>query len=280
MPYLLPACEHYGQIAVNKTGDRIAIWGDCKIMVWNFDRCSGDITGPKEYPTPAHWFYGGGVAFSNSGRYLYATDQVSLQRIDLEGPLGPLDTMRLSFNPYDPDGEDIRQVPGNSFHYLFLAPDGYIYGTVASRGRYFHLLKENDGAGIADIDFLPKGLPLPGINVRSIPHFPNFKLADMPESLCDTLGINMETNALDEIEIAELKLYPNPAQDQIRLFWQNDMEEQGFYQIFASTGALLLSGNLQGIGADGVDIHTIPPGLYAFQLNHKQGIHVTLFVKE
>ena len=273
---ILPDCEHFGQISVNPDGDRIAVWGDCKIVIWQFNRCSGTLGPPVEYPTPAHWFNGGGVAFSKSGRYLYATDQVSLQRIDLESTQAQLDTMRFSYNS---SSTDIRKVPGNSFHHLTLGPDGYIYGTVASRGRYFHVLKENDGLGIADLEFIPKGLQLPGINVRTIPHFPNFRLADMAGSLCDTLGINEEINATQVVDMEALKLYPNPVGEQIQLQWQDGNGSLGFYQIFNATGMQVLSGNLLGRQTEIVDIRVLLPGLYAIQINLKSGKYYARFIK-
>ncbi len=208
------ACEHHGQTSSSLDGSMIANWGDCKVTVLGFDRCAGLLGDPLELAAPAHWFAGGGVAFSPSGRYLYATSHNVLFRADLEYSTPKLDTMRFSY------GQGLYDVPGNTFHYLVNGPDGKIYGNIPSRARYFHALKNPEGTGIANINFVPQDVQLPVTNVRTLPHFPNYRLYDLSSSPCDTLGINTPLSAATEpkTEGSEgLKLFPNPAKDYLEV---------------------------------------------------------------
>ena len=209
-------CEHHGQTAIAPDGSKLANWGDCKMTVFDFDRCSGLFGATLEMAIPAHWFAGAGAAFSPSGRYLYATDHNVLLRADLESSHPKLDTMRFSY------GVGNYDVPGNTFHYLVNGFNGTIYGNIPSRAKFYHALKNPDGASIDDINFVPQSVSLPVTNVRTFPHFPNFRLYDLPGSACDTLGINAPVSATQEPDKeaeqqAFMWIYPNPAKDLLHI---------------------------------------------------------------
>lgn len=210
-------CEHHGQTAVSPDGSKVANWGDCKLTIFDFDRCSGQLSAPLEIAAaPAHWFAGGGLAFSPTGRYLYSTDHNVLYRTDLESSFPSMDTMRFSY------GFGNYTVPGNTFHTIVNGPGGAIYGAIPSRAKYLHVLSSPDEAGIDDIDFTPQGISLPVTNVRSLPCFPNYRLYDIPGSVCDTLGINAPVSDTHEPvkhgpQEPILRVFPNPANDLLHL---------------------------------------------------------------
>jgi len=208
IPIFYHGCEHYGATAVAPDGSRVANWGDCKVVVLDFDRCSGQLSNLMELDAPAHWVQGGGVAFSPSGRYLYATSQTVLFRADLESANPKLDTMRFSFDPYLQSPYD---VPGNTFHGLVNAPDGNLYCTVPSRATFMHVLKYADGATIDDIEFIAQGLSLAVKSVRTLPNLPNYRLYDLPDSPCDTLQIDAPVATKTPAKgLSPLVVMPNP----------------------------------------------------------------------
>ncbi|MEZ4939982.1 MAG: T9SS type A sorting domain-containing protein [Saprospiraceae bacterium] len=204
-----PDCEKFMATAASRDGDKVANWGDCKITVLDFDRCDGQLHKELELPAPTHWIPGGGVAFSASGRYLYATSQNVLFRADLEAtdPKPKLDTMRFSYDPYLVSPYD---VPGNTFHYLTTGPDGYIYGNIPSRASHLHILKNSDVNSIATLNFNARGLTLPVKGVRTLPHLPNYRLYDWAGSPCDTLGISVAVNNPNQ-DLCRSRIAPNPA---------------------------------------------------------------------
>jgi len=245
------SCEHHGQTSASLDGNMIANWGDCKVTVLGFDRCAGILNVPLELAAPSQWFTGGGVAFSPSGRYVYVTSHNVLFRADLESSTPKLDTMRFSY------GQGPYTVPGNTFHYLVNGPDGNIYGNIPSRARFFHALKSPEGTGIANINFGPQDIQLPVANVRTLPHFPNFRLYDLSGSPCDTLGINTPVSASEPIEKGweGLSLYPNPATNQVSLAidpsWTSSGPAQ--YQLVNPFGSRLRKGEIPK-GADSQQI--------------------------
>ncbi|MFN0036009.1 MAG: T9SS type A sorting domain-containing protein [Saprospiraceae bacterium] len=269
------SCEHHGQTSASLDGSMIANWGDCKVTVLGFDRCAGLLGEPLELAAPAHWFAGGGAAFSPSGRYLYTTSHNVLFRADLKASTPKLDTMRFSYGqgPYD--------VPGNTFHYLVNGPDEKIYGNIPSRARYFHALKNPEGTGIANINFAPQDVQLPVTNVRSLPHFPHYRLYDLPDSPCDTLGINTPVSATRPAgkERAGLAVFPNPAGDWLFLDI-SDGEGPYYLTITDMLGSNLLQMS-EVKATPAVDISQLGQGIYTLLVRAADGKQASrLFVKQ
>jgi hypothetical protein len=68
-------------------------------------------------------------------------------------------------------------------------PDGRIYIIANNGENMYHVINNPNAKGKA-CEFLPHGLVTPTYNGITIPHFPNYRLYDLPDSPCDTLGIN------------------------------------------------------------------------------------------
>lgn len=261
-------CDHHGQIAVSLDGSRMAIWGDCKMTLFDFNRCDGEIGPSFEMAIPAHWFAGGGVAFSPSGKYLYATDHNVLLRADLEASFPKLDTMRFSY------GFGNYTVPGNTFHNLINGPNGIIYGNIPSRASYFHALKNPDGTGIDDINFVPQAVPLPVTNVRTLPHFPNFRLFDLEGSHCDTLGIDGPiVSTLTPSCSTAILLSPNPTSDHCQIRFSP--AANGFITILNLQGRVILNGTLENTRVYDFDTKSLPSGLYIVRVSDASNFVLT-----
>ena len=261
----LPDCEKYMATAIAPTGERVANWGDCKITVLGFDRCSGAFGPALELPAPAHWIPGGGVAFSPSGRYLYAASQHVLFRADLHAAVPVLDTMRFS---YDPTKQSEYDVPGNTFHYLVNGPDGRIYGNIPSRAPFLHLLNNPDGPTRDDLDFAVQGLKLPVTGVRTLPHLPNYRLFDLPGSPCDTLGISVATHTPPSAGCG-CRITPNPATMAIWIEVTGCQALNG--ALFDLTGRRMREIALAPGGSTEVDISDLAPGMYFVQVQARSG---------
>ncbi|MBX2891720.1 MAG: T9SS type A sorting domain-containing protein [Saprospiraceae bacterium] len=264
----LPNCEKHMGTNISPNGDKVANWGDCKVTILDFDRCLGLFDNLLELPAPTHWIPGGGVAFSPTGRYLYATSQNVLFRADLEAASPKLDTMRYS---YDPFNQSPYYVPGNTFHYLVNGAKGAIYGNIPSRARHLHALNEPDGLTIDSINFHAKAINLPVPGVRTLPHLPNYRLYDLPGSPCDTLGINGPTTSAPAPPAPDpLHLQPNPATDEVLVSLHQPME--GRWQLVAPSGQVVRAGLWPAAQTtQRIDVSHLGAGVYFFRFVAESG---------
>jgi hypothetical protein len=100
------------------------------------------------------------------------------------------------------------------FYECLLAPDGKIYVTSGfNTSRYMHIIEAPDSAGVS-CRAVQKRFYLPKYFMSSVPVFPNFRLGALRGSPCDTLSV--PTKEVDTGGYA-LKLFPNPAQDQLNV---------------------------------------------------------------
>ncbi|HNG89403.1 MAG TPA: hypothetical protein PK858_04340, partial [Saprospiraceae bacterium] len=270
LPATLPGCEKQGATAASPDGRRVATWGDCKLSIQHFDRCSGLLSGKIELAAPNHWIPGGGLAFSPSGRYLYATSQNVLFRVDLASAAPQLDTMRFSYDPFLKSKYD---VPGNTFHFLQNGPDGKIYGNIPSRADYLHVINRPDGLNRDSIDFVPRRVKLPVTSVRTLPNVPNFRLGDLHGSPCDTLGITPVQEPLATAAFA-VSVSPNPAHTEatLRDHSPQSVAQERRWRLYTPAGQVLRSGTLPpGQAEQRLDLSTLPAGLYLWELLRSDG---------
>lgn len=179
-------CDRVGSSTFSLDGSKFARTDNCIVVVMDFDRCTGLLSGPvvmeKDQPVSG----GGGVAFSADNRYLYVTTDLCIFRARLTESSPFLDS--LYKRPYYYVGEPpiSEYVYGTSLTYMQYASDGRIYLGSRHRDRYYARFTI---AG-DDYAFEPEGLRLPVPAVRTLPHYPNFRLYDLAQSACDTLGID------------------------------------------------------------------------------------------
>ena len=86
-----------------------------------------------------------------------------------------------------------------------------------------------------------------------MPNLPNFDLYDLPNSICDTLGIDDPSNTKELYgRNIELVIYPSPAKDKISVSVGKELIYN--WQVFDLTGRLVLDGK----GNSNGDLLTIP----------------------
>ncbi len=198
-------CRRVGSSVFSSDGSKYARTNNCLSVVLDFDRCGGFFSNPVALERPPYTLGGGGLAFSPDNRWLYETSSLSIFRADLDSPSPFLDS--LFKQPYY---EGVSEyVFGTSLAYMQPAPDGKIYMNSQHREKFLSGLNiEND-----TFQYQPAVLELPITVVRTLPHFPNFRLYDLHDSPCDTLGIDGPVVAVSEPEIKpeKIRIYPNPA---------------------------------------------------------------------
>lgn len=264
-------CERHEATAVSADGALVANWGDCKVSLLRFDRCSGAFFDLREIPTPTHWVPGGGLAFSPSGRYLYATSHTALFRADLEQSPPSFDTL---YYAYDPGLTSPYSVPGNTFFYMENTPDERIFIAAASRAKFYHVIGNPEGATRDAIGFKARGLALYADNVRTMPHFPNYRLLNWKGSPCDTL-LQVGTRDVWGNTPFRVDISPNPASNHLQITDfsdRTDLPRQ--FNLLAPTGQRCFSATLKaGEATPLLLMPTLAPGIYFWELRRADGAH-------
>jgi hypothetical protein len=180
--------------------------------LYRFDRCTGllgeHIT--KTYNADGQLGRAGGIAFSNSSRYLYVSKWDTIFQYDLQAPdiLASEEVVAV----YDGFLAEFNQP--TRFFTLLLAPDNKIYCSVSNvNSRYLHIIEKPDLPGPA-CEVRQHAIHLPVFNNNLLPNMPYYRLREWVGSPCDTLG----SVAVGEAKKpAPLQIAPNPATDAARV---------------------------------------------------------------
>ncbi|MCE2821291.1 MAG: T9SS type A sorting domain-containing protein [Bacteroidota bacterium] len=224
------SCRYIGSSAFSPNGVRYARQQHCGVVVMDFDRCSGAFSNARFIGMPFRAILGGGIAFSGDGNKLLVNTQLSIQEADLTLPNPVLDTIVPSLD-----------IAGASLLLMQYAPNGKIYMNNLGRTKAYHVINTPDDP---DIGFEQRGLSLPVYAIRSLPNYPNYRLYDLPGSICDTLGIDEPiVSAKDSNPLLEISVFPNPFLDKITVTLNSDLPNT-FFSLYDQTGRLVLSANL------------------------------------
>ncbi|MFN8322913.1 MAG: T9SS type A sorting domain-containing protein [Chitinophagales bacterium] len=190
--------------------------------VFNFDRCSGQIdqlrriTPTTIIDTVAHNVidYQWGSAISSSNRYYYTVMgnyvfQYDLSAINIDSTR---DTVATVYGLGLTD-----TINGGEVYYGFQmiqeGGDGKLYISPFYGSWHLSYINEPNKRGDS-CDFRMMGLALPKWWDRGMPYYPNYRLGRLIGSACDTVYSDVKPIYK---ESPWLKVYPNPATDNVRL---------------------------------------------------------------
>jgi hypothetical protein len=184
-----PLANSFGQAVFSPDGSKYltlnyggeAAVDDVWVYFFDFDRCTGLLSGQKE------WYYSdfcwsGGAAISKNSRFAYVSTSERIYQFDLweEEP-------EQTFVQYRDDFVDLYPL---AFNTLQLAPDGKIYGAAGTSSTYYlDVIDFPDKKGEA-CQIRQHGIQLPAIYNNGIPNHPNYRLGPLDGSPCDTLGLD------------------------------------------------------------------------------------------
>lgn len=257
------SCRYIGSSAFSPNGTRYARQQHCGVVVLDFDRCSGLFSNDRFLPLPTNAFGGGGVAFDKNGDRLLVSTQLSIQEADLTQLSPQLDTIVSSLD-----------IIGSSLYLMQYGPNGKIYLSNLGRGKFYHVInKPNE----PDIDFKQRGYDLVNNSVRTLPNYPNYRLYDVPGSVCDSLGIDAPVVATESPSISVLeglKVWPNPTSATLSL--QISDKVSGQIQLFDLLGKRWLSlPKVHGESTLSLDTQILPVGVYFVSFQSEAGVQTT-----
>ncbi len=176
------------------------------LSVFDFDRCSGELSNEKRIDFDIRGWHPGGAAISPNGRFLY------IDLVFLEPPFTHQSPWTILLIQYDLWADDIPSTADTilntkefGFGYMQLGPDGRIY---IDGGDSYHIINQPNKKG-DDCEFQRSWLPFPALNNGTVPYFPNYRLGSIDSSPCDTLGIDniplagfrCEADSLDSLTV-------------------------------------------------------------------------------
>lgn len=180
--------QYPGIICFSPDGRKMAHSGQgspAAFRIYDFDRCTGEISNPVDLEIPDDEAYVSWPCFSPNSRYLYLTNLVSkLYQYDTwASDIGA--SVQL-IGEYDGFLADYN-VPATMFT-MTLGPDQRIYMSANNSVRYLHTIHHPDEPGPA-CDFRQHDFAMPALFPFFLPNMPNYRLYNEPGSPCDTLGI-------------------------------------------------------------------------------------------
>ena len=271
--------DYIGQSVFSRDGTKFATTtlGAYKVIMADFDRCSGVLSNPKVYDVPeenAHNPnnpsekdpYTNGLAFSPNGRFLYVANRFNIQQLDLQDT--NLNTAWVTVAGLDTSWDYFP-----TYSCLYLGPDdklylGY-YSPLLGQMSYFN---EPDKKGAAS-GFCRHCLHFPGFysqgnyfnyGVSTPPCMPNYKLG-AANPICWPVGVE-EVPPQEEITV-----YPNPFEATL-IIKCSHVQNKTFY-LYDSFGKLILTKTITE-NKEQINTANLAAGLYFYSIINKNGERV------
>jgi len=271
------------ELDISNDGDKICLMqvDTFKIYEYDFDRCSGIISNPVEVYNEHSWRNNNnaplGLSYSRSSNFIYA----NINNLSASGctdtiyqinPRTTIDSLKSIIIWYD-----TANVIGDSagIYSIKLANDGNIYfnyskGFSSATGNqpilsYIGVIKNAD-MPYPYCTVEPLGVYL-GAQCQAntnnlLPSVPNYNLGPMIGSPCDTLSLTSTGQWLSPG--AQVKVYPNPANDKINITW---LVQGGYTWALKSLAGSTLSFGTQQVGNATISTATLPVGMYFLEVH-------------
>jgi Secretion system C-terminal sorting domain len=274
-------CQHKRATLFSPNGEVFAVWGDCKIQLMDFDRCTRKVSNYREVIPPiTRLIPGGGLAFSPSGRFLYVSDYQRLFRIDMESQ--PLKMVQVTA-PYGGNWpNEVQMVPAASYSYMYLAPDEKIYIVPPYRAKFMHVLENTDAVNHMEVVIKKEGLALGSYNMMTLTGYINENLGLLAGggALCDTITTSI--GYVNQNQSKDLLLYPNPASTKVH--WEVPMGSESSFtalQVLNSVGSMVHEQRLFAFNGEGdIDVSMWRNGVYIIKTTRSDGSSsISKFIK-
>jgi WD40 repeat protein len=239
------------------------------LELYDFDRCTGVLSNHRRH-TWTGSSTGVGVAFSPNGRFLYVPAVLNIYQYDLNASdwIGSRQSVAI-YDGYE------SPLP-TRFFAAQLAPDQRIYISCLNGADVLHVINNPNALGY-DCNVVQHGLNIGCYHYLTVPNYPNYRIYDIPNSPCDTLGINAPSSAVEDEVVSgdgRVKVYPNPVTDgKIWVSLSNSKDTIARLSLMGSVGSKIADFRVseQGISSQEIQIPKLPTGIYYLQVITTQG---------
>ena len=199
------------------------------IQLLDFDRCTGVFSNLREIDI-SDGSIGWGLAFSPSGKYIYANSSIHVFQINTDSLT--VDTVAFYDGFISPP---TLSCCATTFWNMYLAANGKIYITSGSGVQHLHEMNYPDSAGVA-CDVQQHSISLGYAQLRTVPNHPNYNLGPVVGSVCDTLGVGIEEHQHD----FHFGISPNPVTNgMVKIIYLLPQNQSGELAIFNITGQVV-----------------------------------------
>lgn len=218
------------------------------LYLYDFARELGLLSNFQHITIPVSDFIVGGCEFSPSGRFVYVNNDYDLYQVDtwseeVQESVTLIDT-------YDGFGDPLP----TRFFCMERTPDNRIFMNVVNGSQYLHVIQEPNLKG-TDCRFEQHALKLPTVNNFTLPHFPNYRLGAINDTLCSDFIVSVS-----EIETStngKYTIFPNPADTFITIESEDNLMRSINLSIIDINSRLVLSSK-----ENNIDVSNLSPGIY------------------
>lgn len=218
-----------GQAVFSPDGTRYARYNfKDDLSLFDFDRETGLLSNFRKIHVADSGNIGG-LAFSPSGRFLYACSRWDMYQFDTWEE--DVEASKVHLGHYDGYVDPFPAM----FYHMQLGPDCRIYIGTSNGVKVWHIIHHPDEKGVA-CGFEQHGLHFPVSNSITMPNFPNYRLDIAP--VCDP-GIVAIHDLWDFAPQAdEAKFYPNPTRGPLSIWLPKhwDSSDEIHIRVIGQTG--------------------------------------------
>jgi hypothetical protein len=273
-----PPCTQGGQHVFSNSGKYFSMIGsDCKLRVYEFDRCTGEFFNLRLIPQvePNTWYFSS--AFSWNEKYLYFCNLDKCFQWDLENT-----NLQAAITLIHDKSDTIYYDPINFFptNFLFTVPsnDGKIYIEGTSTVSLYSWIDNPDTTWNA-VGFHPMEGLHQKANSMTATYHPNYFLGPETGTVCDSLGI---VTGKSSPAALTTKISPNPAQDYLVVQYEPPREKPGRLYLMSAEGRILKELRLpQWTTQQNIDLKDLSAGTYflRFYIEEKWKVEKLIVVK-
>ena len=226
------------------------------LVVYDFDRNTGIFSNFRQANISVDNSTSGGIAISPNSRFIYCNSEVEIYQFDLEADI--LQSSSVKVATYD---GFLSPFPSN-FYLAQLGPDCRIYINSKNGVDVLHVINHPDEKGV-DCDVAQHSIQLASNHFFSIPNYPNYRLGLGPP--CDTSIIVSNQNIF--IPKAEIKVFPNPANEVIHIEWENSFTGPFILKLKNALGETVKEKEVAiNLGREELWVDEIPDGIYFLEM--------------
>lgn len=205
---------------------------DNGLNIFDFDRCSGELSNPLHISLLPDTNQISGMAISGNSQFVYITFLDKIYQFDLlSSDIAQSKTLVAQWDGAISGGNK------TDFYHAKLAPDGKIYICSYGPTFYLHTINQPNKKGIF-CEILQHNILLPYSHFASMPNSPNFRL-QKESGPCDTI-FTITHDAIVK-ENNNITIFPNPSNNEINIFGNNITVELHAIQVIDLLGRILFS---------------------------------------